>query len=146
MRLVEAHGFYRAYNKSAYLFHSCIAQHKVVRKFIKVLKESVVYVGFPADKLMDRLGGRAHEKTAFGYDVVMKPDEIPDYADYERWLGEVPTEVESKGDVSALPLTGLELKAKICRMIQEYPLDRRTPVEAMNFIASLKDMLDRKEE
>ena len=28
IRLVEAHGFYRAYNQSAYYFHQVIAQHK----------------------------------------------------------------------------------------------------------------------
>ena len=35
IRLVEANGFYRAYNKSAFLFHQVIAQHTVTRKFVK---------------------------------------------------------------------------------------------------------------
>ncbi len=37
IRLVEANGFYRAYNQSAYLFHQAIAQHKVTRKFVSSL-------------------------------------------------------------------------------------------------------------
>ena len=39
MRLVEANGFYRAYNHSAYLFHQVIAQHKVTRKFVKNINQ-----------------------------------------------------------------------------------------------------------
>ena len=35
IRLVEANGFYRAYNQSVYYFHQAIAQHKVTRKFVK---------------------------------------------------------------------------------------------------------------
>ena len=35
IRLVEGNGFYRSYNKGAFLFHQVIAQHKVTRKFVK---------------------------------------------------------------------------------------------------------------
>ena len=41
IRLVEANGFYRAYNHSAYLFHQVIAQHKVTRKFVKNINQEV---------------------------------------------------------------------------------------------------------
>ena len=36
IRLVESHGFYRAYEQSAYLFHQAIAQHKVTNGDAKV--------------------------------------------------------------------------------------------------------------
>lgn len=59
LRLVEANGFYRAYNHSAYLFHQAIAQHKVTRKFVKNINQEIVYIGFPADKLLERIGKRS---------------------------------------------------------------------------------------
>lgn len=68
IRLVEANGFYRAYNQSAFLFHQVIAQHKVTRKFVKNINQEIVYVGFPIDKLLERIGERSHKKTEFGYD------------------------------------------------------------------------------
>lgn len=34
VRLVEANGFYQAYNHSADLSHQAIAQHKVTRKLL----------------------------------------------------------------------------------------------------------------
>ena len=65
IRLVDSNGFYRAYNKSAFLFHRVIAQHKVTRKFAKNLGQEIVYVGFPVDRLLERVGGRSHKKTDF---------------------------------------------------------------------------------
>lgn len=53
IRLVEANGFYRAYNRSAYAFHQVIAQHKVTKKFVKNINQEIVYVGFPVDKLSE---------------------------------------------------------------------------------------------
>ena len=41
IRLVESNGFYRAYNKSAFLFHKVIAQHKVTRKFAKNINQEI---------------------------------------------------------------------------------------------------------
>ena len=80
VRLVEANGFYRAYDHSAFLFHQAIAQHKMTRKFVKNIKQEVVYVGFPVDKLLERIGERKHQKTELGYDVELAPGEIPDAA------------------------------------------------------------------
>lgn len=78
IRLVESHGFYRAYEQSAYLFHQAIAQHKVTKKFVKNIQREIVYVGFPIDKLEDRIGTRRHNKTEYGYDVELAPEEISD--------------------------------------------------------------------
>ena len=60
VRLVEANGFYRAYNHSAYLFHQAIARHKVTRKFVKNINQQLVYIGFPVDRLLERIGTRSH--------------------------------------------------------------------------------------
>ena len=97
IRLVESNGFYRAYNKSAFLFHRVIAQHKVTRKFAKNINQEIVYVGFPADRLLDRVGGRSHKKTEFGYDLELAAGEIPSMEEYEEWRKTVPTEPASRG-------------------------------------------------
>ncbi|MBR2476435.1 MAG: hypothetical protein IKB57_07915 [Bacteroidaceae bacterium] len=48
IRLIKSGEFYRAYNHSAWLFHCCIAEHKVMRKYVKALKQDIFYVGFPS--------------------------------------------------------------------------------------------------
>ncbi len=106
VRLVEANGFYRAYNHSAYLFHQAIARHKVTKKFVKNINQQLVYIGFPVDKLLERIGARSHKKTEFGYDVELAVDELPSDEGYDKWRETVPTEAASRGDANSLSLNG----------------------------------------
>ena len=55
IRLVACNKFYRAFNHSAWLFQSRIAEYKVVRRYIKALDAYVYYVGFPKGKLQERV-------------------------------------------------------------------------------------------
>lgn len=129
IRLVESNGFYRAYNKSAYLFHQVIARHKVTKKFVKNINQEIVYVGFPVDKLLERIGGRSHKKTELGYDVELMPVELPDEAAYDEWRATVPTEIASRGDVNSLPASGDELYRAVCERIRVYPMETKSLIE-----------------
>lgn len=141
VRLVMGNGFYRAYNRSAWLFYCCIAEHKVTRKYVKNLGENVVYVGFPMDKLLERIGGREHHKTDFGYDVVLKEGEAPDDAGYAEWLEKVPKEPASRGDYNALPLCGDELCRAVCAKIRAFPIESKTLLETVAFMGEMRSLL-----
>ena len=141
IRLVASNGFYRAYNKSAFLFHRVIAQHKVTRKFAKNLGLEIVYVGFPVDRLLERIGGRSHKKTDFGYDVELAEGELPDMAEYEAWRKTVPTEPASRGDLAALPRGGEELRRAVCERIATWPMETKSLLESVEFLAGLKKAL-----
>ena len=141
IRLVEANGFYRAYDKSAFLFHQVIAKHKVTRKFIKNIDKEVVYVGFPIDKLLERIGERSHKKTEFGYDVELKPEELPNDAEYGEWRKTVPAEPASRGDSNSLPVGREELYQAICERIRTYPIESKSLIESVAFLADIKRAL-----
>lgn len=141
IRLVEANGFYRAYNQSAYLFHQAIAQHKVTRKFVKNIGQEIVYVGFPVDRLLERIGGRSHKKTDFGYDVELAEGEVPDAASYEEWRATVPTAAASRGDVNALMPGGDELYRSICERIRLWPMETKSLIDSVAFLAEMKKAL-----
>lgn len=141
IRLVEANGFYRAYNHSAFLFHQVIAQHKVTRKFVKNINAEVVYIGFPVDKLLERIGERKHQKTEFGYDVELSPSEMPDDAEYDEWRVTIPTEPASRGDVNALGMHGDELCRAVCARIRSFPMETKSLVESVSFLADIKKVL-----
>ena len=141
VRLVEAHGFYRAYNHSAYLFHQAIAKHKVTRKFVKNLNQQLVYIGFPADRLLERIGTRSHKKTEFGYDVELAADELPGDEGYDEWRKTIPTEAASRGDANSLPLNGDELCRSVCERIRLFPMETKTLMEIAAFIAEIKKAL-----
>ena len=141
VRLVEAHGFYRAYNHSAYLFHQVIAPHKVTKKFIKNINQELVYIGFPVDKLLERIGTRSHKKTEYGYDVVLATEELPSDEKYEEWRETIPTEVVSRGDANSLPLHGEELYRSVCERIRIFPMETKTLIEIAAFVAEIKEAL-----
>ena len=141
VRLVESNGFYRAYNHSAYLFHQVIAQHKVTRKFAKNINQEIVYDGFPADKLLERIGGRSHKKTDLGYDVELATGELPKGSDYEEWWATVPAEVASRGDLNSLSTSGVELYRSICERIQIFPMETKSLIDCVSFLGELKKVL-----
>ena len=138
IRLVEGNGFYRAYNKSAFLFHQAIAQHKVTKKFVKNINQEVVYIGFPVDRLLERIGDRSHKKTEFGYDVELAAGELPDEAQYDEWRATVPVEPASRGEVAALPPGGDELCRAVCARIATWPMETKSLIETVAFLAEIK--------
>ena len=141
VRLVEANGFYRAYNHSAYLFHQAIAKHKVTKKFVKNINKELVYIGFPADRLLERIGTRSHKKTEFGYDVELTADELPSDEGYDEWRETVPTEAASRGDANSLSLNGEELRRSVCERIRVFPMETKTLIEIAAFVAEIKKTL-----
>ena len=141
VRLVEANGFYRAYNHSAYLFHQAIARHKVTKKFVKNINQELVYIGFPVDRLLERIGTRSHKKTEFGYDVELSADELPSDGGYDEWRETVPTEAASRGDANSLPLNGEELCRSVCERIRVFPMETKTLIEIAAFVAEIKKAL-----
>ena len=95
--MVRSGEFFRAYNRSAWLFQSCITEYKVLRKYVKSLKEEVFYVGCPSSKLLDLIDGKTYLKTEWGIDIELPEQSLPDDSGYDTWKAAVEVEPESKG-------------------------------------------------
>ncbi len=141
IRLVTSGEFARAYNHSAWLFYCCVSKYKVIRKFHKPEQRHIYFLGFPTGKLLELIGGRQYEKTDFGYDIALKPEEMPAEEGYEAWTKEVPVEAASRADAAALPPTPRELESAVCRKLREFPLEAKTPLEAMVFLGEMRKAL-----
>ena len=141
IRLITSGEFVRAYNHSAWRFYCCISKYKVIRKYSKVQQKDIYFLGFPTSKLLELVNGRVCEKTDFGYDIVLKPEEIPAEEGYEAWTKEVPVEAASRADASATPLSGKELEGAVCKKIREFPLETKTPVETVVFLSEMRKLL-----
>jgi hypothetical protein len=135
IRLISSGEFVRAYNHSAWLFYSCISKYKVIRKYSKTQQKDIYFLGFPASKLLELCNGRVCEKTDFGYDIMLKPDELPKEDGYDVWTKEIPVEAASRADASVIPLAGRELESAVCKMIREFPLETKTPVDTLVFLS-----------
>lgn len=141
IRLIKSGEFYRAYNHSAWLFQCCIAEHKVMRKFIKALGSDIYYVGFPEKSLFNNIGERKSVKTDYGFDIALADNEIPDEEGYETWKATVDTAVSSKGDYNSLDLSGAEAEREVIRRIREFPLESRSMVDCAVFLSELRKLL-----
>lgn len=144
IRLVKSGEFYRAYNHSAWLFQCCIAEHKVMRKYVKALRADVYYVGFPAKSLFNNIGERSSTKTDFGFDIELTADEQPDEEGFETWKVTIQTEPSSKGDFHSLPLAGADAEREVILRLRECPLENMSMVECAVFLAELRKLLNNK--
>ena len=111
IRLVTSGEFVRAYNHSAWQFYCRISKYKVIRKFSKAQQKNVYFLWFPISKLLELINGRFCEKTDFGYDITLKPEEIPAEDGYETWTKEAPVEAASRADASKVRVCQGRLRA-----------------------------------
>lgn len=125
IRLIKSGEFYRAYNHSAWLFQCCIAEHKVMRKFMKALNEDIFYVGFPEKSLFNNIGERKSTKTEYGFDIELSEDETPDEEAYEAWKMTIETAHSSKGDFNSLPLAGADAEREVIKRLRDFPLGKQ---------------------
>lgn len=144
IRLIKSGEFWRAYNHSAWLFSCCIVAHKVLRKYVKALKDDVYYVGFPVSSLFQTIGDHQSVKTELGFDVALTEEEMPDEAGFETWKATVNTEPSSAGDFHSLPLAGADAEREVIRRLREFPLENRTMVDCAVFVAQLRALLSNK--
>lgn len=142
IRLVKSGEFYRAYNRSAWLFQSCIAEHRVMRKYIKAINDDIFYIGFPEKSLFNNIGERRSEKTEYGFDIVIEDDELPKTEGYETWRSTVVALHSSKGDFNALPIAGVDAEREVLRRLREFQLESKTMVECAVFLAELRTLLN----
>lgn len=156
--LYQEGSFYRAYEWSAWLCHRFIKQFKVTHRKMKNIEQSVCFVGFPVTSL-SRHTPEGADITQAGekeFIVVLPANIIPDdltldmmSVDFGRWKEACPlTETTPKKatvvsdssefiqtNSSPMNLTG------IMQQILSFPLENRTPMQCMTFIAETKTKL-----
>lgn len=141
IRLIKSGEFYRAYNHSAWLFHCCIAEHKVMRKFVKTLDTDIYYIGFPEKSLFTNIGERNSTKTEYGFDIELTDEEIPDPEAFETWKTTIETQHSSKGDFYSLPIAGADAEKEVIRRIKDFPLESKSMIDCVVFLAELRKLL-----
>lgn len=142
IRLIKSGEFYRAYDHSAWLFQCCIAEHKVMRKYVKPLKRDVFYVGFPAKSLFNNIGERRSTKTDYGFDIELMEGEIPDDTGFETWKSAIVAEPSSKGDFNSLPMAGGDAEREVIRRLRDSPLESMSLVDCAVFLSELRKLLN----
>ena len=146
--------FYRAYEWSAWLFVRYIGQLKVTRVNVKDGGEGAVFVGFPVQSLPKFVPEEYAVRDEGEKCVVVElPDDVfggePDIErlkeDFANWKSSVPQPVkrasmrqdlkDGAGEGQPRHLTS------IMAQVLSFPLEQKSPMECMSFIASLKQQL-----
>jgi hypothetical protein len=132
--------FWRAYNQSAMRFVNNLKPLKIIRKYIKKVKQDIFYCGFPESSLAD-IRERAVEKgfqitETGGKKIVISG--VSAEEDYKNWM-------ENQKPLSPLGI-GESVKKEndfdnIIQQIQQYPLENATPLETMMFVQKLKQSI-----
>ncbi len=132
--------FYRAYNRSAFMWVTHICGYEVKTRYVKSVGENIYYVGFPTSALATRLA--RHEYKHDGDCVEVSCDEVGfDENDYISWtesLFSVKTE-----ETRIVSHDEDESSDTIIDAIRRFPLESSTPIECVVFLSRLKQQFVR---
>lgn len=152
--------FYRAYQKSAYLFQTRVRDFKAVRKYTKATRCDVAMLGFPS-KLLDSMFQPGTFEVPNEGHVVIQVSEPLDIKAYQQWFSVVPyAEVKKKAAVDPVAPesssgTGKELsisfdetvmqpssaRDRVLSQLETFSIESATPLDCMMFLSRLKSEL-----
>lgn len=125
--------FYRAYNRSAYLWVRHICEYEVKTRFVKTVGGNVFYIGFPVTALETRLNGRYYNQCD---DYVEVDAAGVDEVDYDNWT-KTHMAVTERVEMPEPPAGQSGVEA-IVEEIRNFPLESSTPIECVVFLSRLK--------
>ncbi len=160
IHLYQEGTFYRAYNWSAWLCHRFIQQFKVTHKNLKGIEDSVLFVGFPLTSLEKYFGDYPRQEVGEkAIDVLLPTNMVPEdmviemmSTDYEVWKSSIPLTISNaKQKENAHEVTDGKMSfqkspntlTSIMQQILAFPLEQKTPIECMLFVAEAKQNLAR---
>ena len=132
--------FFRAYERSAYLFVHHVRMYEIHHKYFKVCNNDVVWLGFP-QKSLPSLGCQ-YVENADG--TVSLPVEVEiDEQQFQQWKSEQIS--HQKLPVMDVPFTTKTDKdeAEVLQRLRTFNLAGSTPMETMLFVSELQRMLNK---
>lgn len=128
--------FFKAYERSAYLFVKHVRAYQVQCKYYKVCNDDVVSIGFP-QKTLPSLGC-AYVENADGT-VSIPVDAKVDEQTFQEWKAYLP-----KAQPMSVDGTGGEgVEDDVLQLLRQFDLASSTPMEAMLFVSDLQRMLNK---
>ena len=130
--LIKEGIFWRAYQRSAYLFWHNIRELKVTHKYIKAVKSDIFHVGFPAkilEQVLDKVKGKDWKIEREEQKIQIITGQEVTEKQFEEWARPFaapiapmePEEVKASG------------QAQIIEQIRCFPIMEKTPLETQQF-------------
>ncbi len=126
--------FYRAYERSAYLWINHICKYEIKKRYVKTVGKVIVYLGFPMSVLESKLVNHSYKEES-EY-VVIELDESAKVNDesYITWHNQMELSIKTPISVDKKD----PQKGTIIDEIVKYPIETSSPIECMMFLLQLK--------
>lgn len=143
--------FYIAYEHSAWLFSVAVHTFKVKKQYVKCVGRDVVSIGFPMNSLEKLAAGRSLAVENGAVHLVLPQHEVPCEGTFEEWKSAQPLCASSAVRSETVSATAADVpvlrshnpgEAEVLARLRAFPVESRTPVECMCFVAELKQLLN----
>ncbi len=130
--LFEEGVFFKAYDRSAWLFYHCVKPYSLKKRFVKAVGQEIVYLGFPISAFEDLPRYNGLDKVR-----VLNVKQVCDVPDYAVWKDSVLL------DISETPKKQVNKDSfsRLFKRIMNFPVESKTPVECMVFLSEIKKEL-----
>lgn len=126
--------FYKAYERSAYLWTQKVCHYEVKVRHVKAVDVEVMSIGFPASVLERKLNGCCYDKDGENVIVEVGGGIVFDEVAYRQW----------RSGCKAASVTGGVVEKSVCirdeivGRIMNFPIESSSPIECMVFLSELK--------
>ncbi len=147
--------FWRCYEYSAWRFVKNIKDYRLIKRFVKIVDQDIVYLGF-VDNTLPEILEKANKSTS---SHIQKSDSliiIQGFAEtegYMQWKEGIMPEPEKRvastlrhcsvdpGSATINNKQEINMHEEVILKIKQYPIINKTPVEAFNFLGELQKEL-----
>lgn len=134
--------FYKCYNEDAMVFYKNIKEYKISAKYVKALKSTVLSLGFPKSAIPALLSSELSNKLGLG-DAV----ECESFIEYglnkeaKSGFSNFKTTLLDAHETQQLTEKEQDSKERVLCKLKNFDLANHTPMQTMEFIKELKELL-----
>jgi hypothetical protein len=135
--------FYKCYNEDAMVFFENIKEYKVSSKYIKSMNDTVLTLGFPTSQwkkdgssydFINKLGAQNSEENDLFIEFSLNSHVKNNFNAFK-------SKIISEQQLAISNAIIISPKENIIDKIKSYDLANRTPMQAMQFIQELKEII-----
>lgn len=136
--------FYKAYEHSAYLWVHNVCEYEVRCRYVKIVNQNVISIGFPQNALKSKVIGLKTEEFPQGV-IIHAGEDIPD-CDFDKWKSELVNKAQNVDKTLECQepsiCYGRENKyGDVIDELRRFPIETSSPIDCMMLVSRLKKML-----
>ena len=145
IRLYAEGIFLKAYERSAWVACRVLHPFMVKKRAVRKVGQEVTSIGFPKTSLAKWAAGRRVESVDDNSVVIYLHEEeaVPlTVEEFEAWKAGIDLVAKETVEEPVQPMAAADsAEAEVCRAIRNFPVESKSPLECMLFVAELKRML-----